>query len=167
MDNIVAKMTATNKVMTETAALMTASKPLGIMDIMGLSTPMQNFGKTVTKLMDDLMAKREIIVTAGVADKLGVGLKASKTGFNALSNAVMAQMPAQMTKGMPKGGASNQPSALEIDKMTDTMFDVIISVFKGEEATITIPAGVLPLKSGTPKAAPAPAAPAKYVDFRS
>ena len=148
VEDINAKLTDLNKAISNSAARLKSSKPLGITDVFSLSTPLLNGGKSMTTLLNDLMAKRTIIVNSGQADKLGRGLKSIKKGLAALSEAMPSQIPANL---MPKGGASLSPNKNQLapgagDKLMDVMFDIIIAIFKGGETKITIPAGILPLK---------------------
>jgi hypothetical protein len=91
-DVVITKMTALNQVLIDVSPRLKSSKPLGMLDITGLSTPATSLGKTVGALMEDLVAKRTIIVKGGQADKMGQALRKSQNGFGVFQTAVVRSL---------------------------------------------------------------------------
>jgi hypothetical protein len=147
VDVVVAKMSALNQAMIDTSARLKSTKPLGIMDITSLSTPMTAISKTLESLMKDILAKRTIIVKGGQADKLGLGLKKNQNGFGVFSEALMTQVPSNFAAQMPKGGNTNLPAGLNINanKASDLMFDIAMAIFKGSDTTVKVSGAIWPL----------------------
>jgi hypothetical protein len=145
VDVVISKMTAFNQILVDASPKLKSSKPLGLLDLTGLTTPLTSVTKTVTSLMDDLVAKRTIIVKAGQADKLGQALKKSGNGFGVFQEAVMAQLPTSLTSSIPKGTATLPAGITQasVDKASDFLFDVSLAIFKGADTTVKVPAAVI------------------------
>lgn len=127
------------KALSDASAALRSSRPLSAFDFLTLASPLQSVARTLEVVAGDLASKRMLIIKAGQADRLLEGLRAAKPGIIALNNGVQYQLSAVV---------GIKPA--DSDKIMDSSLIALISIFKGESATISFPAGIWPLE-GAPK----------------
>jgi hypothetical protein len=125
------------KTLTETSVALSSSRPLTPFDFLGLSASFQIVSRTLKTLATDLAANRLLIVKAGQADRLMEGLRAVKPGIIALNNGIQHQISFVVPI-----------KPVDADVIMDSSLVALLSIFKGESGTISLPAGVWPLAGG-------------------
>jgi hypothetical protein len=147
----------------------------GITDAIGLLSSGTAALRAANKTIQDVIAKRQIVLDAKLDGKVKDMLVLNKPGIIAMIDALPGQIPASMTgaggaggAGGAAGGAAGALSSLTpqtLGPLIDQGIDYLMGVFRGEKDLPKMPAGGLGgLPTGAPPAAggssPAPAAPA-------
>lgn len=139
---LMTNMNTLNEAMLSGATKIKASKALGIFELSGLATSAMPLVPSLMGLLNDVIAKRPVMVKANQVDALAVALKKEQTGLLALGEALGGQVPASIASQIPKfaGGATVPPGLANVDvnKFVDMVFDVGIALFKGQDAKIEV-----------------------------
>jgi hypothetical protein len=143
---VTAQITNLNKAITEQSTRIKSSKALGLLDISSLVPSAAPLVGSITKLLTDVLAKRVILVKSNQSEHLLKGLKILKGGSFALQESLLTQVPSNLASQIPKALAI--PAGLEtvnLVKVEDLVFDVVIAAFKGTDTTIKVSSSVWPL----------------------
>lgn len=136
---LITNMNTLNEAMVAGASKIKASKALGIFELGGLAGTAMPLVPSLFGLLNDVIAKRPVMVKANQVDTLAVALKKEQTGLFALMEALGGQIPPSIAAQLPKpaGGASGMAN-IDVNKFIDMVFDVGIAVFKGQDAEVKV-----------------------------
>ncbi|QDS71509.1 hypothetical protein FKW77_004856 [Venturia effusa] len=139
---LIKTMDTLNNAMMTGATQIKSSKALGVFEITSLGSSATPLITSSMSLLNNIIAKRPVMVKGNQVDALAAQLKKEQAGLVAIEEAMQTQIPASIAAQMPKGANGGAMPAglanLDRKKLVDVVFDVGIALFKGEDVKVDV-----------------------------